>query len=107
MAGDDLNSTFDASNEEQVKERQLSAKRREKENTEVIVQLLSTPMGRNWMHGMLSFCEIFSAIPPSDEATTNQRLGQRNVGLKLWAECERAGPELLIRMLREKGNGHG
>ncbi len=108
MAGQDaypdLTKPFDASNEAQVKERELQAYRREKDNREVIATLLSSPQGRNWMWSVMSGCHVFETIAPGDPAVTNYLLGERNIGLRLLQEVTVSSPDALIQMMREKGN---
>ena len=44
---------YDASDEEQVRQRERSKSRRDKETREVLAQLLATRPGRNWMFSHL------------------------------------------------------
>lgn len=94
---------YDAGDDEQVKKRGLSAKRREKESREVLAALLDTPAGRNWMWQLLSDANIFSANPPSDALTMAFNEGARNLGLRLLASITATVPDAMIQMMKHGG----
>ena len=95
---------YDASDEEVVKKRKKSAALKAQQNKAVLVSILSTPEGRNWMWSILSDMAVFHTILPDDALKMSYQLGSRNVGLKLLNEITSTAPQAYIQMLREQGN---
>jgi hypothetical protein len=95
---------FDASDETQVNNRRRSSKRREAEQRAFLKKMLAEPAGRNWMWGILEFCNAFDiGYVQGDAYATHLQLGQRNVGLKLIADISDVAPDMFARMLKERG----
>lgn len=95
---------FDASNPDQVKERERSAIRREKEHREVLVTLLSTPQGRNWMWEILDSCNVYAqSYAPGNPDVTVFNEGRRSVGNQILAGIMRASPDLVVTLIKEQG----
>lgn len=96
---------FDASDPEQVKEREREVARRERDNREVLVTLLATPGGRNWMWQVLSGCNVFSQsfVPGADQTATAFNEGRRSVGNEILAAVMRASPDTVVQLLKEQG----
>lgn len=94
---------YDAGDDEQVKKRGLSAKRREKESREVLANLLSTPAGRNWMYWLLSDANIFAVDPPTDQLTMAFGLGEKNFGMRLFSTISVVVPDAIVLMLTHRG----
>lgn len=110
MSGDhDLNpfapKPFDASNPDQVKEREREVSRRERDNREVLLSLLSTPGGRNWMWQILDGCNVFSQsfVPGIEQYSTVFNEGRRSIGNEILAAVTRASPEAVVQLLKERG----
>lgn len=95
---------FDASNPEQVRDRELENIRREKASREALISVLSTPGGRNWMWQLLERCNVFAqSFVPGDQHGTAFNEGQRSIGLEMMAQITRASPDLLVQLLKEGG----
>lgn len=95
---------FDASDETQVNNRRRSAGRRKADERKFLRELLEKPAGRNWMWGLLEFCNAFDVgFIAGDPYATHMNLGMRNVGLKLLAEIGEVAPDALVRMMKERG----
>lgn len=97
-----LNEPFDASDPEQVKKRDLAAKRREKQHRDAIVGLLSTSAGRSWVYSILESCQMFGTTfvrGEPDSSAYNE--GRRSVAIQIWASLEAVSPEMLATMRRE------
>lgn len=63
--------------------------------------LLSTRPGRRFIWGLMSDCGIFRSSFDNSGSVTAFNEGQRNVGLKVLADVNEAGPEQYLVMLRE------
>lgn len=98
---------FDASDPKEVKKRELAAQIRERDDRKVLIDLLSTPKGRNWVWSkLLTPCHVFgTSFEPGDALTMAFREGERNIGLALVAQITAAAPDAMIKMMQEKGNG--
>jgi hypothetical protein len=96
---------FDASNETQVRQRNLAAKRREKADRDVLAGIMSSPDGRAWMWSVLSLCHIYGLSYDQDASVTAFREGERNIGLWFIQQINRTCPELLIKAMTERADG--
>lgn len=95
---------YDASDPEQVNNRKRSAGRRKADERKFLREVLDKPAGRNWMWGLLEFCNAFDVgFVAGDPYATHLNLGMRNVGLKLIADISEVAPEAMTRMLKERG----
>lgn len=97
---------FDAGDPEQVKERERAAKRRERDNREVIVAVLSSPAGRNWMWQILESANVFSQsfVPGPEQYSTVFNEGRRSIGNEMLAQIMRAQPDAVVQLLKEHGD---
>lgn len=99
-------SPYDASDPSTVRQAQLAAKRREKEDRETLVTLLSTPNGRRWVGDFLFATHMLeTSYIPGDPYAMAFREGERNVGLRLTAQINACAPEAMIRMMQERADG--
>lgn len=76
---------------------QLDAVRRQ-----VITGLMSHPDGRRYVHEELQSAHIFSTSFNADTHVMSFLEGERNSGLRLFADIMRHCPEQFIQMMREK-----
>jgi hypothetical protein len=96
---------FDASDEAQVRQRELKARRREKADRDVVASLLSSPDGRAWAWAKLASTHIYETSFSSDPIAMAFREGERNIGLQFLSEISRTSPESLILMMKERSDG--
>lgn len=96
---------YDASDEVAVRQRTLAAKRREKDDRDIIAGLLGTPNGRRWFGDILASCHIYSTSFDHDLSVMAFREGERNVGLRLLSLASSASPESVLAMLKERADG--
>jgi hypothetical protein len=97
---------YDASDETQVNNKRRTAGRKKAAERTFLKRLLSEPAGRNWMWGLLAFCNAFdNTYIPGDTNANFFAMGQRNVGTKLIADISAVDPNAFARMLKERGNG--
>lgn len=97
--------SYDAADPVQVRQRQLSAKRREKADRDVLTSLMSSPDGRAWIWSYLSDCHCFALSFDRDPYQTAFNEGERNAGQKLLAQINRTCPDLLIQAQKERADG--
>ncbi len=93
---------FDASNPDQVRQREREAQRRETETRNVLLKLLSDRPGRAWVLSLLESCHIYHTSFRSDPLQMAFSEGQRDIGLLLLAQVNRASPESIVLMMRER-----
>lgn len=97
--------SYDAADPVQVRQRQLAAKRREKDDRDTIVALLGTPNGRRWFADLLASCHIYSTSFDHDATVMAFREGERNVGLRLLSLASAASPDAILTMMKERSDG--
>ena len=93
---------FNAADPVQVKERKLSAKRRELRRQGECRNLMSDPAGRRFVWAILSNAGVFRiSHAPGDPYQTAFREGERNVGNWLLSDINAICPELYAPMVAE------
>lgn len=97
--------THDLSDPQSQAERDKDLKIRAAAQERMLRELMSNPTGRSYFHGLLGACHILGAPPDLDTASMAFWLGEHNVGKRIWADLEKAAPEQLMQMLKERGNG--
>ena len=107
MAGPTNTSSTNLADEASVSEREKTLQLRAAQDRRVVMELMSQPIGRNWMWSVLEGCHILSSSFSPEPTLTAFREGERNVGLQLWAQMQRHAPEYLAKMIAEKGNASG
>ncbi len=103
----ELERPYDASDPEVVQQRKRDVGRRQRQNRDVLRNLMSSPQGRAWAWDTLSMCHIFATsfqhgINGLSIAFSE---GERNVGLKLNADLIAADPKAYVLMQAENGKG--
>lgn len=63
--------------------------------------VMSTREGRRVMNRLIEFCGVMSTGFNPNGSITNFNLGQRNVGLKLYADLEEGCPQSYLLMRQE------
>lgn len=96
---------FDASNETQVRQRSLAAKRREKADRDILTGLMSSPDGRAWLWSLLAQCHIYQTSFDPDPHVAAFKEGERNIGLWLVQAINRTCPDLMIQAMKERADG--
>lgn len=90
-----------ASNRKDIRAQEKAAARLAANDREVIVGLMSTIIGRSWIHSKLELCHIFSDPFSGDALLEAYRKGERNIGLALLADLHAYCPDQYILMMRE------
>ena len=92
---------YDASNRKDIRQAEKEAARSEAERIEWLRLALSSIGGRSWFWNLLSSCHLFSD-PFSGQALQEAYLkGERNIGLRIFAEIVTYCPDQYLLMIRE------
>lgn len=93
---------FDPNDQKQVQDRARSAKDRQKELDGAIKAIMAHKQTRAWMWDLLSACGLYRmSARAGDPHMTYFHEGERNVGLRLLVQLQRACPELYATMTEE------
>jgi hypothetical protein len=93
---------YDASNRKSIRAAEKAAKRLEADRVEFLQAALGTRQGRTWFYHFLADCGAFVIAPSFDPHQDYFQLGQRNVGLRIFAEIKSHCPDQYILMEREE-----
>lgn len=93
---------FDPADQKQVQDRARQIKDRQRESDEAIKAFMSHKGGRAWMWEHLSACGLYRMSARAGDAHMTYFLeGERNVGLRLLAQLQRACREHYTTMTEE------
>ena len=95
---------YDASNTRQVRAAARKAKIADDETRLVIINLMSSPAGRSWMHSRLAYCHIFHTTFTGAALSSAFGEGQRDVGLQLLLDVMRYAPDQYVFMMHEQND---
>ena len=99
--------THDISEASSVADRDKALALRASQDRRVICELLSTEIGRSWTWRLLEQCHMLSTSFSTEPTEMAFREGERNIGLRLWSQIQQEAPDLLLKMLAEKGVANG
>ncbi|MGH7744064.1 MAG: hypothetical protein ACREQ5_04490, partial [Candidatus Dormibacteria bacterium] len=92
---------YDASNRKDIRRAEKASAQVQRTRLDFLHAAMGTPQGRAWFHELLSVCHLF-ADPFSGQALTEAYLkGERNVGLRIFAEILEYCPDQYILMMKE------
>lgn len=92
---------YDASNRKDIRKAEKEARQVELGRIEWLRSALSSTGGRSWFHNILSDCHLFSD-PFTGQALREAFLkGERNIGLRIFADIVNYCPDQYILMMRE------
>ena len=99
---DTARAPFDASEQKQVQDRARHAKDRQRESDQTVKTFMSLKAGRAWMWDHLSACGLYRMSARAGDAhMTYFCEGERNIGLRLLVQLQRACSELYATMSQE------
>lgn len=102
---DNARTSFDPNEQKQVQDRTRQAKDRQRESDQAIKAFMSHQTGRAWVWEQLSACGLYRTSARSGDAyMTYFHEGERNVGLRLMVQLQRACPELYATMSQENAD---
>jgi hypothetical protein len=99
---DTAQAPFDPNDQKQVQDRARQAKDRTRDLDQAIKAFMSHQAGRAWVWDHLSACGLYRMSARAGDAhMTYFHEGERNVGLRLLSQLQRACPELYATMTEE------
>jgi len=93
--------TYDASNRKQIRELEKSSKRDEDERILYLRASLDTRPGRAWFYQFLTDCHLFSDPFTGDALHEAFLKGERNIGLRVFADITLHCPDQYVHMIKE------
>ncbi len=97
--------THDLNDPQAQAERQKALELRAVKQDRMLRELMANPTGRAYFYDLLGACHLLGAPPDLETASMAFWLGEHNVGKRIWADLQRAAPEQLMLMLKERGDG--
>jgi hypothetical protein len=100
---------FDASDEDQVKERKKVAKQADDDRLETLNGIMGTTQGRDWMFALLERCRVFATPFSTNALLMANAVGHQDIGRYLLGDL--TTPDnfelyaLMLREQKEKANG--
>lgn len=85
---------------QQVEESEKRLKFNLQQEERDFVDIMKTPHGRRFIHGLIGFCGVFKSSYTGNSATFYNE-GQRNVGLMIMSKINEHCPELYVTMINE------
>lgn len=93
--------TYDASNRKDIRRAEKASRQAELERVNFLVGAMSIPQGRQWIHTLLEDCHLFTSQFVSDPYLKYWADGERNVGLRIFADISAHCPDAYIQMIKE------
>jgi len=92
---------YDASNRKDIRRAEKEARLDELNRINYLQAAMSVPQGRAWFYDMLEFCHLFNDPFTGESLLEAYRKGERNVGLRLFADIIAHCPDDYIKMMKE------
>ena len=92
---------YDANDKGKVEKRARREKLKAKQAADDLADLMKDERFRRFVHARLAACHIWTPSFSSDPYQTAFAEGERNVGLRLFADCEDAAPLETAMMIAE------
>lgn len=89
-----------AADEDQVQSAAKEERRKERQERDRWLKVVSTVEGRSVVWQILGMCRMFETYCGQSEMLQFHE-GSRNVGRNLWAKIEGIDPEIILTMMRE------
>ena len=96
-----MTDAYNAADTRQLRKAIKAARQAEAERSIVVLGLMSSPAGRNWVHSILVDCGIFHQTFSLNALAMAFNEGKRSVSLQLLADVVRWAPDQYIQMMRE------
>lgn len=95
--------TFDATDVAAEDNAKRDAKRRERQDADVLRNVMRTKEGRAWLYRQLDLCHIYTAtFAPGQADVTAFQLGEENIGKRLMMAAIDASPDLYMAMIKDQ-----
>lgn len=93
--------TYNAGDRKDIRRAEKEAQVAERQRLLYLHSAMASAQGRAWFHDLLEFCRIFSDPFTGDALVEAYNKGQRNVGLKIFADILSECPDQYLTMMRE------
>lgn len=90
-----------AADRKSIRDAEKRAKLAERNRAEVLVGVMSTVPGREWLWNLLDVLNVFGSPIAEDPHRTYFLLGEQNAGKRLMADAMQFCPDLFIQAMRE------
>jgi hypothetical protein len=94
--------TYNASNRKDIRRAEKDARAAEISRLDYLKAAMSVPQGRAWFYELLETCHLFSDPFTGDPLREAYVKGERNVGLRLFADIIAHCPDDYIKMVKEE-----
>jgi len=92
---------YDASNRKDIRRAEKDAKADEVARIDFLRAAMSTIQGRAWFYNLLEFCHLFSDPFSGQALLEAYSKGERNVGLRIFADLLAHCPDYYIQMVKD------
>ncbi|SRR6266702_1601579 len=93
---------YDASNRKDIRKAEKDARQAEITRINYLQAAMSHWQGRQWFYDLLEFCHCFNDPFTGEALTEAYRKGERNVGLRIFADIVAHCPDDYIKMVKEE-----
>lgn len=108
QAQDEVDTSYDTSEPEQVNKVRKKSARTRADRLEFVAAALTTEQGRSWFYDIMRRCKVFQGpYVGGDPYATAFRCGEQNVGLMVMDDVQTASPENYIKMVSENKDKNG
>ena len=97
--------THDLTDEQAQTERAKALELRAVKRDRMLRELMADPVGRSYFFDLLAACHLLGSPPDLDTGSMAFWLGEHNIGKRIWIDLEKAAPEQMMQMLKERGDG--
>lgn len=94
--------TYDASSRKDIRLAEKAAARLATTRLDFLRAALTTPQGRAWFYHFLADCQVFAVDPIFEPHRDYFIQGQRNIGMRIFAEIKSNFPDLYILMEQDE-----
>ena len=92
---------YDASNRKDIRAAEKAAAIAERNRINYLAAAMSTTQGRVWFYDLLEFCHVFADPFTGNALAEAYSKGERNVGLRIFADILTHCPDSYILMVKE------
>jgi hypothetical protein len=93
--------TYDASNRKDIRRAEKESRLAEVQRLDYLRAAMSVTQGRAWFHDLLEACHLFADPFTGDALLEAYSKGERNVGLRIFADLVAHCPDDYITMMKE------
>jgi hypothetical protein len=93
---------YDASSRKDIRKAERASRAAEVARIDYLKAAMSVPQGRAWFHDLLVFTHVFDDPFTGNALAEAYRKGERNVGLRIFADIVAHCPDDYIKMVREE-----